>query len=48
MNHRFEPGQAPSRPRFTEKQRQYLAFIHAYMLVLGRPPAEPTCSATFA
>ena len=26
--------------RFTEKQGQYLAFIHAYMLVLGRPPAE--------
>jgi DNA-binding MarR family transcriptional regulator len=27
-------------PRFTEKQGQYLAFIHAYALVLGRPPAE--------
>jgi DNA-binding MarR family transcriptional regulator len=40
MNHRFEPGHARSRPRFTEKQGQYLAFIHAYMLVLGRPPAE--------
>ena len=26
--------------RFTEKQGQYLAFIHAYTLVLGRPPAE--------
>lgn len=25
---------------FTEKQGQYLAFIHAYTLVLGRPPAE--------
>ena len=25
---------------FTEKQGQYLAFIHAYSLVLGRPPAE--------
>ncbi|MBV8591639.1 MAG: helix-turn-helix domain-containing protein, partial [Acetobacteraceae bacterium] len=24
----------------TEKQGQYLAFIHAYILVLGRPPAE--------
>ncbi len=24
---------------FTEKQGQYLAFIHAYTLVLGRPPA---------
>jgi hypothetical protein len=26
--------------RFTVKQGQYLAFIHAYTLVLGRPPAE--------
>jgi DNA-binding MarR family transcriptional regulator len=25
---------------FTTKQSQYLAFIHAYTLVLGRPPAE--------
>ena len=29
-----------SRAGFTEKQGQYLAFIHAYTLVLGRPPAE--------
>ena len=29
-----------SPPRFTPKQGQYLAFIHAYTLVLGRPPAE--------
>src|SRR5438552_17329019 len=27
-------------PCFTDKQGQYLAFIHAYTLVLGRPPAE--------
>jgi SOS-response transcriptional repressor LexA len=27
-------------PRFTDKQGQYLAFIHAYALVNGRPPAE--------
>lgn len=27
-------------PRFTEKQGQYLAFIHAYSLVNGRAPAE--------
>lgn len=27
-------------PRFTDKQGQYLAFIHAYTLVNGRPPAE--------
>jgi DNA-binding MarR family transcriptional regulator len=30
----------PPSPRFTPKQGQYLAFIHAYTLVLGRPPAE--------
>jgi LexA DNA binding domain len=30
----------PSVPAFTDKQGQYLAFIHAYTLVLGRPPAE--------
>jgi DNA-binding MarR family transcriptional regulator len=40
MNHGSEPGHARSRPRFTPKQGQYLAFIHAYMLVLGQPPAE--------
>ena len=36
------PGVCPpaSAPRFTPKQGQYLAFIHAYTLVLGRPPAE--------
>ena len=27
-------------PGFTPKQGQYLAFINAYTLVLGRPPAE--------
>ena len=27
-------------PRFTEKQGQYLAFIHSYTLVNGQPPAE--------
>ena len=29
-----------SRPIFTVRQGQYLAFIHAYTLVNGRPPAE--------
>jgi SOS-response transcriptional repressor LexA len=29
-----------SRPHFTPRQGQYLAFIHAYTLVIGRPPAE--------
>ena len=28
------------RPGFTPLQGQYLAFIHAYTLVNGRPPAE--------
>ncbi len=31
---------APGEPSFTEKQGQYLAFIHAYTLVNARPPAE--------
>jgi DNA-binding MarR family transcriptional regulator len=31
---------ADSRRDFTQKQGQYLAFIHAYTLVNGRPPAE--------
>jgi len=29
-----------SRPPFTYKQGQFPAFIHAYTLVNGRPPAE--------
>ena len=29
-----------SRPEFTPRQGQYLAYIHAYTLVNGRPPAE--------
>src|SRR5919202_5791313 len=28
------------RPAFTARQGQFLAFIHAYSLVNGRPPAE--------
>ena len=27
-------------PSFTDRQGQYLAFIHAYRCVCGRPPAE--------
>jgi DNA-binding MarR family transcriptional regulator len=27
-------------PTFTAKQGQYLAFIHAYACIFGRPPAE--------
>jgi DNA-binding MarR family transcriptional regulator len=29
-----------SRPVFTPRQGQYLAFIYAYTLVNGRPPAQ--------
>jgi len=29
-----------SKPRFTDKQGQYLAFIHTYVLLHKRPPAE--------
>ena len=36
----MNPGCSDSRPNFTTRQGQYLAFIHAYTLVLGRPPAE--------
>ena len=31
---------ATQNPGFTDKQGQYLAFIHAYTLVMGRSPAE--------
>jgi DNA-binding MarR family transcriptional regulator len=36
------PGASLPSPRtgFTAKQGQYLAFIHTYTLVMGRPPAE--------
>ena len=40
MNHVPEGCLAASAPGFTPKQGQYLAFIHAYTLVTGRPPAE--------
>jgi len=35
MNHATD-----SHPEFTPRQGQYLAFIHAYTLVNGRPPAQ--------
>lgn len=31
---------ASAPPRFTEKQGQYLAFIHTYVLLNRQPPAE--------
>jgi DNA-binding MarR family transcriptional regulator len=38
----------PSTPRFTDTQGQYLAFIHSYALVNGRPPAEADMQRFFA
>jgi len=40
MNPIRDPRLSSSAPGFTTKQGQYLAFIHAYTLVMGRPPAE--------
>ena len=40
MNHMPEGCRPACAPRFTPKQGQYLAFIHAYTLVIGQPPAE--------
>jgi DNA-binding MarR family transcriptional regulator len=40
MNQMSDVCPLPSASRFTPKQGQYLAFINAYTLVLGRPPAE--------
>jgi DNA-binding MarR family transcriptional regulator len=48
MNHISEPCHPAAQPSFTEKQGQYLAFIHAYTLVLGRPPAEADLQRHFA
>jgi DNA-binding MarR family transcriptional regulator len=35
-----DPVSSRSSPRFTEKQGQYLAFIHTYTLLNRQPPAE--------
>ena len=40
MNHSSGECRPLSAPNFTAKQGQYLAFIHAYTQVIGRPPAE--------
>lgn len=41
---------SPSRQtaRFTERQGQYLAFIHVYTKVNGRPPAQADMQRYFA
>jgi len=36
-----------SKPRFTDKQGQYLAFIYTYALLNRRPPAEADMQAFF-
>lgn len=41
------PTASPSSPVFTDKQGQYLAFIHTYALLNGRPPAEADMQAFF-
>jgi DNA-binding MarR family transcriptional regulator len=40
MNQTNGPCHAQSEPSITEKQGQYLAFIHAYSRINRRPPAE--------
>ena len=40
MNRQLNQMSGVRRPDFTPKQGQYLAFIYAYTLVNGRPPAE--------
>ena len=36
----FGDREDPVVPRYTHKQGQYLAFIHYYSKIHGRPPAE--------
>ena len=40
MNQMTDACHAPCQSGFTEKQGQYLAFIHAYTRINRRPPAE--------
>jgi Mn-dependent DtxR family transcriptional regulator len=40
MNQKSGAARHPSGQSFTEKQGQYLAFIHAYSRIFRRPPAE--------
>jgi len=39
---------ATQKPAFSDKQGQYLAFIHAYTLVMRRSPAEADMQRFFA
>ena len=36
----MDQNKTVTHPAFSDKQGQYLAFIHAYTVVLGQPPAE--------
>ena len=40
MNQKSGAVRSPSAQAFTEKQRQYLAFIYTYSRMFRRPPAE--------
>lgn len=39
---------SPPTQRFTDKQGQYLAFIHTYVLLNRRPPSEADIQAFFS
>jgi len=40
MSQRLAAAELTERPRFTQLQGQYLAFIYAYSRIFKRPPAE--------
>jgi DNA-binding MarR family transcriptional regulator len=40
MSQRLAEPEPAERPRFTQLQGQYLAFIYAYSRIFKRPPAE--------
>lgn len=40
MSQSLGQRQTPPRPRFTQLQGQYLAFIYAYSRIFKQPPAE--------
>ena len=50
VNHGMLSVSIPARPPapYTERQGQYLAFIHAYTKVNGRPPAQTDMQRFFA
>ena len=50
VDHGWRAVSIPASPavRFTERQGQYLAFIHAYTKVNGRPPAQTDMQRFFA